>query len=78
MKMHNKIQLFCSFMLINEKPFSNEVCNFYIQVIEGLQNSKIGLKNEYDEKSDHEYVNLNKAIEVMKDQLEVMLPLEII
>lgn len=78
MKMHMKIDLFCSFLQINEKPFSNDVANFYLSILEGLNNSKIGLKNDYDEKNEKEYVSLSKAIEVMREKLEVMLPIEVI
>lgn len=61
-------------MELSDKSYSNDVTNFYLKISEGLQNSKIGLKNEYDEKNDRELVSLTKAIEVMRDNLEVMLP----
>eukprot|EP00347_Sterkiella_histriomuscorum_P014515 403360583 len=78
MNMHTKINQFCSFMHINDKPYSNEVTTFYVQVLDALQNSNIGLKSDYDEKTDKEYISLTKSIEVMKEKLETMLPGEII
>ena len=61
-------------MQISGKPYSNDVSNFYMQVIEGLHNCKLGLKSEYDEKTDRELISLAKAIEVMRENLEQMLP----
>ena len=78
MNNHIKINLCCSFMHINEKPFSNEVTNFYVSVVDAIEKCNIGLKSEYDEKTDKESISLTKAVEVMKDKLENMLPTEII
>ena len=78
MNMHPKIQICASFLAINEKPFSIDVCNFYTTVLDSLNNTKIGVKNEYDEKTDRESISLAKAVEVMREQLEKMLPTEVI
>ena len=49
-----------------------------MDVLHGINTSNIGLKSDYDEKTDKEYISLTKAIEVMKEKLEVMMPGEII
>lgn len=76
--MHPKISVCCSFLHINEKPYSQEVCTFYLQILEGLSVSTLGMKNEYDEKTDREAISMIKASEVMKELFECMMPQEVV
>lgn len=36
MKQHVKADVFCSFLSVNEKPYSNDVLAFFLKVTEGL------------------------------------------
>ena len=63
-------------MTTASRSYSNEVLFFYLQAIERIQNSSVGIHVKQDDKSDIDIVPYVKALDGLKLIFEEKIPLE--
>ena len=73
---HPKVSFFGMCLHINRKGYSNEVLFFYLQSIDKIQTSNVGIHVKQDDKSDIDIVPYMKALDGIKIIFEEKIPLE--